>query len=94
MLKRVVFLWLAVLVLASSADAKMISGKISSVDPGTRKISLATADPATGQAKHSDVWVNADAGGTLSELKPGDQIWVEADEDPEGNLRATKVAKS
>ena len=86
------------LIVTSLAQAKMISGQVSGVDSGTRKVSVSTVDPATGQSSTSDIWLNPDATysgvASLDEIKSGDQIWMEAEEDSEGNLRATKVTKS
>lgn len=97
-LKWLGFLTLAFLLFSSVANAKMISGKISAVDSATRKISIATTDPVSGQEQTLNVWVNADAkmSGLTSfvEMNAGDMIWVDATEDSEGNLRVTTLTKS
>jgi hypothetical protein len=85
------------LLFSSPVFAKMMNGKISAVDSGTRKLTLQTTDVATGSVSESEMWINGDAvieSGSLETLKPGDTIWVEAEQDPEGNLKVSKVTKA
>ena len=92
-------LWLFLgLLLGGTAQAKMISGKLTGVDPTTRKITLSTIDASSGQSSNSEIWTysNATFSGvaSLSELRSGDTVWVEAEQDSEGNLRASQITKA
>ena len=80
---------------SGSAFAKMLNGKVASVDTQTRKVTLEILDPATGSSSQSEVWLNEGApSAQISEIKSGDTVWVEAEEDSEGNLRASQLKKA
>lgn len=89
---------LLILCCAGTAHAKMISGKVVSTDPSTRKVTLSVMEVISGKTSKVDVWVDAQAGfegiSSLNDLKAGDSCWVEAETDSEGNLRASKIAKA
>ena len=76
--------------------AKEVSGKVASVDAAGNKLTISIAD-AAGATSDKDVWVNADATfagvAALNELKAGDQVSVEAEEEA-GNWKASKVSKA
>jgi hypothetical protein len=95
--QKKIILFLILFCFSYPAWAKMISGKISASDSSTRKITISTAD-ASGRSTSVDVWVdtNASLSGiqSVGELKAGQQIWAEASEDAEGNLRASSLSKS
>ena len=86
------------LLLCGSAAAKMVNGKVSSIDLQTKRLTLQTTDAVTGQASESEMWIHDEAAfrgaASLADLKPGDTVWVEADEDPEGNWEARQVTKA
>lgn len=75
-----------------------MNGKVSFLDSQTRKMTLQITDAVTGQNTESELWVNEDASFTgadsLAALKNGDTVWVEAEMDPEGNWKASKVTKA
>ena len=76
--------------------AKEVSGKVAGVDAATNKLTLSVADEA-GASSDKDIWINADATfagvAALNELKAGDQVSVEAEEEA-GNWKASKVSKA
>lgn len=82
----------------TSAFAGLVSGKVFSYDSGTRKLTLSTVNPASGENQNSEIWVAADAKleglGALSEIKQGDTLWVETETDSEGNLRTRKITRT
>ncbi len=84
-------------IFSGNAFAKMLNGKVVSTDASTRKLTLSMMDAVSGETVNADIWVNADAGlqgfGALTDLKKGDNVWVEAESDSEGNLRAAKISK-
>ncbi len=98
MQKFAIFLTFTFLIFSSAVHAKMVSGKVKSVDHSTRKVSIATFDPVSGHDQTLDVWLESFAAFTgvksLEEVKPGDEVWVEAKEDSEGNLRARTMTKT
>ena len=76
--------------------AKEVSGKVASIDGATGKLTLSVSD-AAGAASQKDILVKADATFSgvkaLNELKAGDQVSVEAEEEA-GNWQASKISKA
>jgi hypothetical protein len=89
---------LALFLFSPDAFAKLTNGKVSAVDTQTRKLTVHSEDVATGRPVELEIWVNEDAAFTgtesLASLKAGDAVWVEAEQDPEGNWKASKVTKA
>ena len=99
-MKRIQMLVLALLVTVAfqaSALAKMVAGTVAEIDATAKKVTISTTDAAGAESK-AEVWVKDDAAlngiAALNELKAGDQISVEADQDEQGNWKASTVAKS
>jgi hypothetical protein len=94
----VCFAILLAFVFSSPVSAKMINGKVSLADSETRKLIVQTVDAVTGGTSESEIWINEDAAwsgaDSIAALKAGDTIWVEAEQDPEGNWKASKVTRS
>lgn len=71
--------------LQATAEAKLVTGKVESVDVTGKTISINAADPATGTESKATVSVDDAATYTgvtsLDQIKAGDDIWVEAEED-------------
>lgn len=92
------FLVLLTVVFAGPLSAKMINGKVTMADAQTQKLVVQTADPVSGGVLESEIWVNADAvwsgADSFSALKTGDMVWVEAEQDSEGNWKASKITKA
>ena len=101
-MKRVQMFVLAMLVTAfafqASALAKMVSGKIDGMDAEMKKLTISITDAVTGAESKADVWVNEGASysgvAALNELKKGDMIAVEAEQDEKGNWKASTVTKA
>ena len=100
-MKRVQMFVLALLftvfAVQASALAKMVSGTVDAVDAEGKKLTIATTD-AAGAASKAEVWVKEDAAYTgvaaLNELKAGDAISVEAEQDEQGNWKASNITKA
>ncbi len=99
MKRDVVFLLVAAgfLFFARPVFAKMVNGKVVSVDAATRKLTLNVTDAVSGKDTSTDLWLDADAALTgitaVSDLKAGDGVWVETDQDSEGNWRIHKMTR-
>lgn len=99
-MKRVSFAVLVLLIAGfafqGTGFAKLVSGKVAAVDETTSKLSVTTTD-AAGAEQTADIWVKSDATlsgvKALNELKAGDEVWVEAEEE-EGNWKASKITKA
>lgn len=85
MLTIVVVLFVAFVMVQGIASAKMVVGKVKSVDNTAKSISVANTDPMTGAETVVTVEVPADASlsgvASLAELKEGADVWVDANED-------------
>ena len=101
-MKRIALFVLAVTASAvmflGTGFAKEVSGKVASIDAATNKLTISMAD-ATGAMSQKDIWVKTDAAYTgvaaLNELKAGDQVSVEAEEEAgTGNWKASKISKA
>lgn len=83
---------------SSVGSAALFSGKVSSVDSDTKMLTLEVTNVKTGEISLTEMWVNEDAAfdgfPSLDDVKKGDSVWVEAEQDSEGNWKAGKVAKA
>ncbi len=98
-IKQTVFILVAALfIFQATALAKLVSGKVTAADPGSNKLSITMMNAGTGGDEKADIWVNSDASfsgvNSLGELKPGDEVWVEAEADAQGNWKASKLTKA
>lgn len=90
------FLMLATLLVSGAAFAEAISGKIMSVDQGTKSIKVSALDAATGAEKEVSIWVQESTSfsgvADLASLKEGAQVTIEATEDAAtGDWKAESV---
>ena len=89
-------LFVALVALQGLAFAKTISGKVDAVDAAAGKLTVAV-EGENGAVEKSELVVGADAKltgvGTLNDLKAGDVVAVEAEEDA-GAWKASSVTKS
>ncbi len=101
-MKRIALFVLAVtagaVMFLGTGFAKEVSGKVAAVDTAGSKLTISIAD-ASGAASQKDIWVKSDASfagvAALNELKAGDQVSVEAEEEAgTGNWKASKVSKA
>ena len=78
-------LLVAFVVFQGTADAKVVLGKVDSIDATAKTLSVSTTDPATGAEEKVSISVPSTAtfsGVTsLDELKAGDAVEVEAEQD-------------
>jgi hypothetical protein len=100
-MKRVQIFVLGLLIAAfaiqGTSFAKLVSGKVDSVDGTGNKLTITSTNVSTGAEEKSDIWVKSDATFSgvqaLNELKNGDEVWVEADQNGE-KWEASKVTKA
>ena len=71
--------------LQGTADAKLVSGKVDSVDVAAKTITISSTDSATGAESKNTVSISDSATYTgvasLDQVQVGDEVWVEAEED-------------
>ena len=85
----------AFLVFSGTAFAKTVSGKYAGTQNEGKSIWVSTQDEATGAESKAEIWVSADTKwegvNALSEVKDGQNVTVEADQDEAGNWKASSV---
>ena len=94
--KPLIFLILLVSLMPSLAFAKMMGGKVTAVNSASHELTLSVVgDSASGETAKFEVQNNtAFAGaGSLADLKEGDEVWVEAEEEA-GIWKAHKITKA
>ena len=80
-----------------NAQAAMISGKVEAYDESTRKVTLSSEDPVSGKSVKTEVWMDSNAKieqFSPSGIQPGERVWIDAETDSEGNLRAGSISKA
>lgn len=85
MKKLVIALMFATLVLQGVANAKLVGGKVVSIDAAASTVTISQTNPETGVNENVTVWANdktAYAGvDSLSGLSADEEVWVDAEED-------------
>ena len=79
-----------------TASAKLVLGKVESVDATAKTLSVNTPDATTGTEKKVSISIPETATfsgvSSLDQIKSGDEVWVEAEEDAAtGGWKATSV---
>ena len=87
MKKIAMLLLVGLVVFQSTGFAKLVSGKLEAVDAAANSISITSKDPATGAEEKVEIKVKPETvftGATnLAELKAGEEVWVEANQNAE-----------
>ncbi len=88
-MKKIQFLGLALLVSLVSfqavASAKTVSGKVATIDAASNKVSVSYTDPSTSKEEKAEISVKPETTysgvASLGELKEGQEVSVDAEED-------------
>ena len=68
-----------------AAYAQLVNGKVVSADPAAKSLTISRTNAETGASEDVVIWTNEQTAfsgtASLEELKAGDEVWVDAEED-------------
>ena len=87
MKKLIAFLLIALVAFTGTGFAKLVSGKLETVDAASNSLSISSMNPATGAEEKVQIKVKPETvftgAASLADLKAGDKVWVEASQNAE-----------
>ena len=94
-----VILLAAAVVFQGTAFAGLVHGTVASIDSAAKSVSVNRTNPATGATEKVDIAIGAETTfsgvASMDELKAGDDIWVDAQQDAAtGGWKAASVKVS